>query len=207
MGANHKVQEGECISSIAFDYGFFPETIWNDSNNAELKEKRKSPNVLLPGDIVYVPDKREKEEDIDAEQRHQFRRKGVPEIFKLQLLDENDKPRSGVQYKLVVDGKELTGTTDGSGRLQQRISPNAQKAELLIDPHERYELKLGRLEPVDSEKGVRVRLVNIGFLSEVNAPRADYKSALEQFQKTYSLTMTGEPDEATRNKLLEEHGC
>lgn len=207
MPANHTVKEGECISSIAFDYGFFPETIWNDSHNADLKETRKSPNVLLPGDIVYVPDKRESEADIAVEKRHPFRRKGVPEIFKLQLLDENDKPRSGVRYKLVVDGKELTGTTDGSGRLQQPISPKAQTAELLIDPHERYELKLGRLEPVDSEKGVRVRLVNLGFLGEVNAKRAEYKSALEQFQKTCSLPVTGEPDEATRKKLLEEHGC
>ena len=131
----------------------------------------------------------------------------MPEIFKLQLLDENNKPRSGVRYKLIVDGKELTGTTDGSGRLQQPISPKAQTAELLIDPHERYELKLGRLEPADSEKGVRVRLVNLGFLGDVNAKRAEYKSALEQFQKACSLTVTGEPDEATRKKLLEEHGC
>ena len=207
MATNHTVKEGECISSIAFDFGFFPETLWNDSNNAELKKKRKSGNVLLPGDIVHVPDKRESEEDIAPEQRHQFKRKGVPEILKLQLLDENDKPRSGVRYKLVVDGKDLAGTTDGSGRLQQRISPNAQKAELLIEPHERYELKLGHLEPVDSEKGVRVRLVNLGFLGEVDALRREYKSALEQFQKFCSLTVTGEPDEATRNKLLEEHGC
>jgi hypothetical protein len=37
MAINHEVEEGDCIYSIAFENGFFADTIWNHANNAELK--------------------------------------------------------------------------------------------------------------------------------------------------------------------------
>ena len=57
MAISYQVKEGDCLSSIAFEQGFFPDTIWNHSNNAVLKEKRKDPNVLMQGDVVFVPDR------------------------------------------------------------------------------------------------------------------------------------------------------
>jgi hypothetical protein len=55
----HTVRQGDCIASISFRNGFLPETIWNDPNNAELR-RTKHPNILKPGDIVFIPDKRPK---------------------------------------------------------------------------------------------------------------------------------------------------
>ena len=57
----HQVEQGECLSSIAYECGFFPDTIWNHPQNAELKRKRNNPNALMLGDIISVPDKRIKE--------------------------------------------------------------------------------------------------------------------------------------------------
>lgn len=41
------VQKGDCLSSIAFGFGFLPDTLLNHPANAGLKQKRKDPNILL----------------------------------------------------------------------------------------------------------------------------------------------------------------
>src|SRR4051812_23195035 len=46
------------MSSIAHDFGFLNfETILNHPKNAELKKNRANPQVLFPGDEVFIPDK------------------------------------------------------------------------------------------------------------------------------------------------------
>ena len=63
----HIVKQGDCISNIAYQHGHFPDTIWNDSKNSDLRQKRKDPNVLLPGDVVYIRDIEAKEESCASE--------------------------------------------------------------------------------------------------------------------------------------------
>ena len=80
---NYTVKQGDCISSIAQKHGLFWDKVWNHPKNANLQERRKDPNVLSPGDVVFVPDKDEKEESGATEQRHRFKRKGVPEKLRI----------------------------------------------------------------------------------------------------------------------------
>src|SRR5438105_358348 len=104
MPEQHTVQSGDCISSIANEHGFFPDTVWNDSANAALREKRKNPNVLAPGDTVVIPDKREKTEARDSGQEYRFRKRGVPAKFRLRLLAEG-KPIANAPFTLLVNGQ------------------------------------------------------------------------------------------------------
>ena len=95
MPEDYTVQTGDCISSIAFERGFFWETIWNHPKNAELKQKRVDPNILKEGDIVHVPDKELKEESCATDQKHKFKVKGVPAKLKLKVMEPpkvEDKP-------------------------------------------------------------------------------------------------------------------
>ncbi len=85
---DHSVEQGECLTSIAHQYGFFWQTLWNHPRNAELKQQRKSPNTLLPGDTVHIPDKRLKEEARETGSLHRFRVKGIPARLRLKLMWE-----------------------------------------------------------------------------------------------------------------------
>lgn len=81
----HTVRDGDCITSIAYEYGLYWETIWEDSQNSQLRQQREDPNVLRPGDVVFVPGPGLREEVGETEQRHRFRRKGVPIKLRLRL--------------------------------------------------------------------------------------------------------------------------
>lgn len=205
----YTVKQGDCISSIAKKNGLFWEKVWDHPNNSQLKQKRKDPNILYPGDIVFVPDKEEKEESGATEQRHRFRKKGVPAKLHLQLL-EDDEPRANESYTLIIDGNLLSGTTDSDGRLEQTVPPDGKNAKLLVgESQDEYILNLGHIDPVDTVVGVQARLNNLGFgsgkLDGVLGPET--KAALKRFQTKYELPESGEPDDATQKKLFEVHGC
>src|SRR6185503_16443662 len=71
----YEVRQGECVESIAFANGLSWETVWNDPKNAKVKDARKDPNVLLPGDRLHVRDLEKKQVDGATEKRHKFKRK------------------------------------------------------------------------------------------------------------------------------------
>jgi hypothetical protein len=94
MSTTHIVQAGECLASIAYEHGFFWETLWNHPDNAALKERRSSPFHLLPGDEVVVPEKRLREETRSPEEKHTFKLKGVPVVMivtVMRLKEEEDE--------------------------------------------------------------------------------------------------------------------
>ena len=92
---NYFVKQGDCIYSIAKAHGFLWETLWDLPENAELKQMRKDPAVLYPGDRVFIPDLRKKEEPGETEKRHRFRLKGTPSKLVLRFLDDKGQPRAG----------------------------------------------------------------------------------------------------------------
>jgi peptidoglycan hydrolase-like protein with peptidoglycan-binding domain len=210
MPIEHTVRSGDCISSIAFENGFFPATIWNHASNQSLKSKRADPNVLLPGDKVVVPDLEKKELSKPDAKRHRFKRKGVPDVLRLQVRDENDKPLAHRSYTLEIDGAAREGTTDGEGRIEEPLPPAARHGRLtLADWPTVYELELGHMAPWDSVEGARMRLGNLGFECGGPGGEADEQTAaaVRRFQGEYDLTVNGELNDATKKKLKDVHGC
>jgi N-acetylmuramoyl-L-alanine amidase len=208
--ATHIIQQGECLSSIASQYGFFWQQIWNDSANSKLKNLRKDPNVLKPGDKIAIPEKTVKSEQAATEGLHRFRCKGVPVSMRLVLMDAEGQPRADEPYTLDIDGYLFSGTSDADGTIECPISPCAKQGRLIVgqDGKEEYLLRLGHLDPVDEISGIQGRLENLGYscggIDGKMGPKTE--SALCAFQKRYGLEQTGNVDENTRNKLTEIHG-
>ena len=82
----HVVQEGDCISSMAESNGLFWKTVWDHPENADLKEKRQDPNILFPGDVVFIPELRLRLETKPVDGKHKFVRKGVPAKIRIRIM-------------------------------------------------------------------------------------------------------------------------
>lgn len=87
MAEDYNITEGDCVSSIAFERGLPWETLCNHSNNAQLKQKRKNPNMLKRGDILHVPDLTPNEHARATEKRHKFKLKGAPVRLLLRIME------------------------------------------------------------------------------------------------------------------------
>ncbi|MGV7224258.1 MAG: peptidoglycan-binding protein [Nitrospinales bacterium] len=203
----YKVRQGDCISSIAFRYGFFPDTIWNDSKNSKLKQERKDPNVLKLGDEVYIRDKEEKEESCASEQRHRFRRKGVPEKLIIHFKCDGEL-RANEAYVLNIDGDLSEGKTDKKGKVEIPIPPDAKKGNITFrGSDDKYNLNLGHLDPITETSGVKKRLRNMGFYDgPVDGKMSpEFENALRLFQEDHDLKSTGKLDDTTRKKIEEAY--
>lgn len=200
-----KVGVGETTSSLAKKYGFFWRTIWEHPENAELRAKRKDPNVLFETDDIFIPEKEVKKVSKGAESEHVFRRKGEPSKIKIQLL-RLGKPRADEDYILDVDGKQTNGKTDGDGKLEHFIPGDAKSGKLIFKGgKEVHQLRLGNLDPLDQISGVQQRLNNLGYEcgGELGNFGEKTKAALKKFQIENKLNESGEADAATKAKLQE----
>ncbi len=200
MPKTYIVKQGDCISSIAFKYNLFPDVIWDHSDNANLKNDRKDPNALFPGDKVVIPDKREKEEECETGQTHRFRRKGVPEKLRILFSDDEDESRSGVPYVIDVRTKSgrpvplERGETDDDGLLDISIPPDVNQGEIRLgegDEQEVINLGPGDLDPANTISGAIARLKNMGYDCGEHDDRLDEDAieCIRLFQKRYDLPL------------------
>ena len=206
----HIVSSGDCIASIAESAGLFWETIWLDGANAEIRQTRKDPNQLVPGDKVSIPDMREKHESVPTDSTHRFVRRGVPSKLRLRLLQEGE-PVANQPFRADIDGAMSRGTTDADGVLEIEIPGTALRGTLYVGPEADllvYKLDLGQLEPVSTIKGVKQRLKNMGFDVGVldDEVSEEFKLALMQFQAEQNLESDGSLNDATKLNLEKVFG-
>lgn len=203
--AKWTVGRDDDISSIADANGFFWETLWNHPENSALKNKRRNPNVLCPGDEVFIPELQTKQESVESEQKHTFRRLGVPAIISIKLMDSGE-PRANIDYVLEVEGETIRGTTDGDGVIETRVPPDAREGRLILSGgKEIHTVCIGGLDPVEEVRGLQQRLANLGYDCYPFTGVIDRKTrrAIINFQSDHNLEITGKSDAATQKKLLE----
>lgn len=211
MSSRHTVAPGEHLSGIAQRYGFRDyRTIWDHPDNAPLRELRTEPHVLLPGDVVVVPDKTLRDESRPTDQAHRFRVPSLPLKLRLALTDYHNLPIVGAACELTVQGKTLPLTSDGDGIIEAPVPKDATEGLLKVPELDlEIPIRIGHLDPVDDDSGWQGRLVNLGYyagaVGDDDAEMLRY--AIEEFQCDHQLKVTGELDGATRAKLLEAHGA
>lgn len=209
----HHVQPGECGAKIAAMYGFFPETVWNDSRNASLRATRKSLYILAPDDQLTIPSLRQKSISVPSSTAVVLKRRGVPEQLKVRFVDCMELPRAGLPFMLTAHLPQgvviapVEGRTDEDGFLLAMIPPESTHVDILLRDRGRvedYTLEIGFIAPEGDVRGWQARLNNLGFFC--GAIDGEYGSrtrqAVMEFQRHAGLKVTGSVEGETQRELV-----
>ena len=211
MSTIHTVKQGEYLSKIAQKYGVKDyRLIWNHPENAQLKQKRKNPNVLYPGDVLIIPDQRSKEEAVLTGKLHRFRLISTQLKIRLKLNDISAQALANKTCELEIGGNTTQLISDEEGILEQVIAATDENAGLFIEEQDRHILiKIGHLDPVEERSGQIARLNNIGYGDGHMTGQAEnqFLMAVEEFQCEHELKVDGICGSNTQSKLVEVHGC
>lgn len=85
--------------------------------------------MLLPNDVVFIPDIRPKEVKEPTNQVHKFQMKGEKHLhwIEIELIGEDDKPIPNEKFKIILsDGSEKEGNLDENGWARVEISSTAE---------------------------------------------------------------------------------
>lgn len=211
----HTVQQGECLSRIALNYGFRDwKAIYNHAKNADFKKKRPDPNLIYPGDQIYIPDKTAKKIAVETTKVHKFRVALPQRKIKIAVEDWKHQRLVNMDYELEVEGRPYKGKTDGSGILEKSVPIGAEYGKLKINGAT-LKLAIAHLNPIDDTDdlgvtGIQMRLKNLGYdtgpIDGIQGPITT--AAIKAFQADNPpLAVDGICGPKTTAKLIERHGC
>jgi hypothetical protein len=216
MAQHHTVEQGEHLPAIAQKYGFGSyKTIWEHDQNASLRETRKNPNILQPGDTIFIPDKEAKTVEIDGGKSFRFRVKMDKVKLRLLVAELYGNPLANAECEVRVNGKTETVVTGEDGVLEIKVPATTKDAELIVRDKQStldgifIPLQVGHLDPVEEKTGQIARLNNLGYFAGP-ADKIEEKllvSAIEEFQCDHGLKVDGVCGPKTQGKLVELHGC
>jgi Putative peptidoglycan binding domain/LysM domain len=215
MPIDYFVKQGDYLAKLAKQFGLPVNVIWNHAKNAELKQKRPNPNVLFPGDRLYIPDLKSRDESCPTDRSHKFETSFSKLRLRLVLEDKYERPIANAKCVLGIGSDFQYLTTDDNGRIDKIIPPDAEEGFVLIQDPEtperdvRISLKIGHLDPIDEVSGQTARLNNLGyFAGDIHQPDEDaFLSAVEEFQCDFELQVDGICGPNTQAKLKQVHGC
>lgn len=207
----HVVRQGDHLERIAWEGGVSARSVQELEENAHLRERR-DPNVLEPGDVVYLPDRRPPELTVTKSTTNKFVAR-LPRSRIEMTLRGPSGALSGAAFTVEgVPGPPIEGTTDGEGVARFDLPIHAEHAEVVVAEHcLRFRVRVGHLDPPETESGVFARLHQMGYLAG-GPPGEDIRSAaaleraVRAFQTDRGIEATGELDQETRDALVERHG-
>lgn len=208
---SYVIRQGDYLTRLGARLGFDPQEVWDHPKNAELKARRKSWEVLAPGDVLALPADTRAPLPIGKGAPASFVAK-VPRVsVTLKYLGE-DGPLSGEPY--VIDGlpERTTGETGGDGTVRVQVPVIVSEFTVRFPRRlQRQSVRVGHLDPSDESGGIIQRLAHLGYLghrdaSGGNTSEAQLAHGVRAFQRSARLPVTGVLDHATVEALRSEHG-
>lgn len=219
----HVVKSGESLSRIAAVNGFGNiHTILDHPENAKLKDERPNPDVLFPGDEVFIPEREDKIEKADTGKLHIFSLEQPVVFLRLRPKDLDGKLLKKDTECLLSTGSsedEVPIKPDADGIIERLVSPTLPEAELRVpDRKMKVDVLIGELDPIVTLSGQRARLNNLGYFAGfTKTDKKQFRWAAEEFKKDKQVSpvevkekdiddIEGISQKAFRDKLEKEHG-
>jgi hypothetical protein len=209
------IKQGDYLIKLAHILSFDADEVWNSGRNAELRKKRPNHNVLVPGDVLFIPDVEEpKKNGFSAKSSNEYVA-FVPRTKVKVAMNMAGKPMKDEKYVVRGIGEdEKERTTDGQGNIQFECSVHVRDVEVHFPERKLTRtVAVGGLDPVEEPSGLKMRLKHLGFYTAQPAaasrePRDENRieAALNAFQAANGLPPTGKLDDATKAALLTAHG-
>jgi Putative peptidoglycan binding domain len=204
----YEVVQGDCLNTIAYRFRFADyKLIYDHPQNKDFKKKRPNPNVIYPGDQIFIPPLRLKQTNGSTDKTHRFVCK-TPKVHIQVYFELNQEPYADRAFTLTADGSTVKGTTSSKGLLKADVPIEATTARVVFDKtHLAFTLEIGNLDPITEVSGMQDRLNNLGYDcgDEDGELGPLTTAALMEFQRDQNLTETGEFDSATQDSLKKSH--
>lgn len=210
----YTIKQGDTLPRIAAAAGLGSwQQIHGHAENTGFRSKYSDPNLLFPGETIFVPDRQQRDESASTDQRHQYQYSRPKQKLRIAIEDQDCQRMTSTAYEIAIDGKLTKGTTDGEGIIDLDIAVDAESATLKIGDY-RWAIAIGHLNPMTGNtpdsgiSGAQGRLRNLGYpvgpVDGIMGPQT--QMAIRFFQADELLTVTGKLDQPTRDRLQEVHG-
>lgn len=208
------VRQGDYLAKIAFEQGFDADEVWKHEKNKDLRESGRTPEVLCPGDQLFIAAQRSRSVAVALRSSNQFSAQ-VPIERVVVCFGDTETRVANEPFTAVGNGYRALGTTDGDGTATLNVPSTVREVALAFDKIElRVVLLVGHLDPGVEESGQEQRLANLGFggaSSDTHAVEAALsvgpnEPAISAFQVFAGLPVSGKMDEATAKALVREYG-
>lgn len=193
------VKRGDYLDKIAFCHGIEADRIRAYPRN-ELLRRERQPDLLCPGDIVYVPAPNGSQKESLAIGSNNVFVREVPSVkITVRILKLDRTPYANQSCQ--IEGLPPL-LTDGDGLLSFQVpvvchAVRIELTELLTF----VDIEIGELDPHTERSGMAQRLENLGFYCNSEASSDDLDGAMEQFRRRFGL-----PGESADGALKRVHG-
>ncbi|MBU3004262.1 peptidoglycan-binding protein [Paraglaciecola arctica] len=211
---NHTIATGECLTTVAKKYGLPWTKIWDHGSNAALRSKREDPNILHPGDKLFVPDKELDPQSCATGSRHSFKLlAGASKLrVRLRVRDAKGEMQNVSSKDFVVEfdkGEPVAGQTDGNGLVNVPIPIGATSGKIIVEELAlEIPVDLGCINPLEEVSGAQGRLRALGYpVGPVDGIVGDLtRNATRAFQADHKLSVDGIIGPQTRAALKDSYG-
>jgi hypothetical protein len=215
------IRPGDYLTAIAYFRRVDVAAIWKDPSNATLRDLRDNPEMLAPGDVLYVPSVKPKWLPVNVGENNKF----VATLWKVTVQvafkDSEGQPFANKTVRLQPKFTSEDPTTDGDGTLKIQVPVSIRFIDAtIVDAQVTFRIRIGHLDPHDVDSGTLSRLRQLGYvadethliatdrpyLREFEANGTTLSRAVASFQAERGQEVSGSLDDDLRGRIRQEYG-